>query len=157
MRLRLNYLIIIFLTFAVAYFGSKITSAGMDWYKTIKLPDFTPPGYIIGAVWTFIFICAAISAIIIWNRGGRGNSLTIFLMLIFLINGGLNFLWSYIFFGQHLLGTAVIEAGILGLSVLVLIIGSWKVSRTASILLFPYFGWVIFATYLTYSVWKINL
>ncbi|PIR66294.1 MAG: hypothetical protein COU51_04675 [Parcubacteria group bacterium CG10_big_fil_rev_8_21_14_0_10_36_14] len=68
----------------------------------------------------------------------------------------LNFLWSYLFFDQHLFFLAIIEASILGFSVLILIIFIWPVSRLASILLFPYFGWVAFATYLTYAIWVLN-
>ncbi|PIR66293.1 MAG: hypothetical protein COU51_04670 [Parcubacteria group bacterium CG10_big_fil_rev_8_21_14_0_10_36_14] len=68
MRLKLNYIIIPLFTAFIAYFGGQITSAGMKWYKTINLPSFTPPGFVIGYVWTFIFICATISAIITWNK-----------------------------------------------------------------------------------------
>ncbi|MBU4422041.1 tryptophan-rich sensory protein [Candidatus Parcubacteria bacterium] len=156
MRLKLNYIIIPLFTIALAYFGGQITSTGMEWYKTINLPAFTPPGYIIGAVWTFIFLCATISAIIIWNKLEKNNSRFIFIIIFFIINGGLNFLWSYIFFGQHLFYPAIIEAAILGFSVLVIIASTWSVSRLASILLFPYFVWVTFATYLTYSIWLLN-
>ncbi len=40
----------------------------------------------------------------------------------FILNGLLNIFWSYLFFNRHWLGAAVWEAGILDLSVIVLII-----------------------------------
>lgn len=142
-------------TIAVAIGGSLLTSSGMRWYNSINLPSFTPPGAIIGTVWTVIFILAAVSALMVFGRISHGQLWT-WLTIVFLINGLLNVLWSFLFFNQHLIGPAVIEAGLLGVSVLILIFMTWPISKLASGLLMPYAAWVIFATYLTYSVWALN-
>ncbi len=65
-------------------------------------------------------------------------------------------LWSYLFFGLHLMSAATGEAALLFLSVLGVIAVVWPVSRVAAALLFPYAGWVAFATYLTLRVWTMN-
>ena len=153
--MKLNYILIPVAALAVALLGGWLTSGGMEWYKTIKLPGFTPAGGIIGTVWTVIFILAAISALIFWNhKPGPENFNLIAALLI--LNGILNIAWSLIFFRLHLLGPAIFEAGILGLSVFILIILIWPVSRLAAGLLIPYAGWASFATYLTYAVWALN-
>lgn len=139
----------------MAWLGGMITSAGMDWYETINLPDFTPSGYVIGTVWTIIFILAAISALIVWNRFPRGRRFN-WIIGVFLVNAFLNVFWSYLFFGEHLLGLAIWEAGILAFSVALLIVVLRPFSRLAAILLYPYLFWVVFATYLTYTVWTLN-
>jgi benzodiazapine receptor len=36
------------------------------WYKTIARPNWTPPGWIFGPVWTRLYILMAISAWLIW-------------------------------------------------------------------------------------------
>jgi len=150
-----NYLIIPLLTFITAFIGSNITSKGMNWYKTINLPSFAPPGSIIGTIWTIIFILTALSAIIFWNHcyGKRNYRLVV---LLFLVNALLNIAWSYIFFGLNLIGLAIFEAGLLGLSVLILIILIYPYSILAAGLLSPYFIWVSFATYLNYTIWTLN-
>jgi tryptophan-rich sensory protein len=154
--MKLNYIVIPLIVFLVALAGSLITSGGMDWYKTIRLPDWTPSGAVIGAAWTIIFILAAISVLVFWNKFPRGKKFN-WIFLIFFINALLNILWSYLFFGQHLIGWAVWGAGLLGLSVILLIALIRPVSHLASVLLFPYAIWVIFATYLTYTVWNLNI
>ena len=150
-----NYLIIPIITVLIAALGSFLTSGGMIWYKTINLPSWTPPGSFIGSVWTIIFILSTSSALIIWNSTTHNQTFWV-IVSIFIVNACLNVLWSLLFFRTHLIGGAVLEAGLLGLTVITLIILIWPISKIASILLFPYAGWVAFATYLTYSVWVLN-
>lgn len=153
--MKLSYILIPFITFFIASFGGRLTDGGMDWYKTINLPSWTPPGSFIGAMWTVIFILATISALTVWNSFPRDSR---FWMIIYLFAGNaiLNVFWSYLFFNQHLLGWATLEAGILAMSVLGLIFLIWPVSVSAASLLFLYAGWASFATYVSYSVWFLN-
>ncbi len=153
--MRLNYVIIPLVAFLTALLGSLLTSRAMDWYKSIAKPSWTPPGSIIGAVWTILFILGAISALIVWN-GLPHDTHFKWIIAVFIINAILNVGWSWLFFGQHVLGLAIFEAGLLGLSVLALIILIWPGSRLAASLLIPYAAWVCFATFLTYKVWSLN-
>ncbi len=153
--MKLNYFIIPLVTLATALTGSFLTFGGMDWYKTINLPSWTPAGNIIGTVWTILFILATISALLVFNQAVHNKKFN-WIILAFLANAVLNVFWSWLFFNQHFLGWAIIEAGLLGLSVLVLIIIIWPLSRLAAYLLIPYLAWVSFATFLTYMVWSLN-
>lgn len=154
--MKLNYLLIPLFTVLVSFTGSFFTSSGVSgWYKTIKLPSFTPPGSIIGAVWTLLFILATVAALIVWNRFSHNQSFWI-IIAAFIINGGLNVLWSYLFFYKHYTGLATIEAAVLGLSVVLLVVLIWPMSKPAASLLMPYAAWVGFATFLTYSVYSLN-
>ncbi|MHB9020011.1 MAG: TspO/MBR family protein [Minisyncoccota bacterium] len=153
--MKLNYFIIPLIVFVVSFLGGQITRSGMDWYKSINIPSWTPPGWIIGLVWTIIFIFSAVSIIIFWNSGLKPLYFN-WVIGLFVLNAILNIFWSYLFFGQHLIGIAVIEAFILGLSVLVLIVLIWPFSLLSALLFMPYCGWVFFATYLTYSIWLLN-
>jgi len=150
-----NYIVIPLITIFVSVIGSTITTKGMTWYKTINLPKITPPGQVIGTVWTILFILTTISVLIIWNTAQKTDNFKLIIAL-FVINAFLNILWTYLFFGKHLIGPAIIEAGLLGLSVIILIIFIWPVSKLAAGLLIPYAGWVAFATYLTYLIWSLN-
>jgi tryptophan-rich sensory protein len=68
----------------------------------------------------------------------------------------LNVLWSWAFFylRSPLAGLAVIS--FLWLSILATIMKFRKISAAAAILLVPYLLWVSFATYLNYSLWRMN-
>lgn len=141
--------------FLTAWAGSTLTSASLqDWYLQINKPGWTPPGLYIGLVWTVLFILLAIAAILAWRKL-TGRRLIAFAVAFF-VNLGLNVLWSYLFFGAHLLNFAFFEALLLGFSVVVMIAMTWKSARAAAWLLVPYCAWVFFASYLTYTVWIMN-
>ena len=154
--MKLNYVIIPFITIFVAWLGGQFTTSGVgSWYTMIRKPSWTPPGSIIGLVWTIIFILATVAALMVWNSVMADSKRGV-IAAAFVLNAALNVLWSLLFFRLHLVGTAVLEAGFLGLSVVLLIILCWPVSRFASALLVPYAAWVGFATYLTSVVWQLN-
>lgn len=151
------YLIIIpLITVTVALSGSLITDRGMDWYNQIKLPVWTPSGEIIGIAWTLIFIFTTYSAMLFWNRGFRNKRFWAVIVL-FLLNGALNALWSFLFFGLHYVGASILEMIILEITTIALVVLIRPTSRLASILLYPYAIWVAFATYLAYSVLILNM
>jgi len=153
--MKLNFILIPLITLVVAVIGSMITSRNMDWYRHLQLPDFTPPGWIIGIVWTVLFILATISALIVWNGTTHQGIFTI-IISIFIINAILNVGWTYIFFGQHILYLAIWEAITLCLSTIALAVLIWPYSSTASYLLWPYALWTGFASVLTISIWQLN-
>jgi tryptophan-rich sensory protein len=153
--MKLNYFVIPIIILLVAVLGSSLTSNGMKWYQTLKLSAITPPGSFIGMVWTIIFILSAISLIIFWNKAPH-NQIFWIIISIFIINGVLNIVWSFLFFSQHLFLASIIEMLILAATVLALIVLIWPISLISAILLIPYAGWVIFATYVAWSVWQLN-
>lgn len=155
--MKINYFVIPLITIFVSLLGSQFTSMGIGsgWYATLIKPDWTPDGSVIGAIWTTIFIFTTITALIVWKKYPRGKKFNL-IISFFVINLILNIGWSFVFFAQGLIGWAVIVAGLLGLSVLPLIILTWPVSRRGAVLLLPYFLWVSFATYLNYTIWMLN-
>jgi tryptophan-rich sensory protein len=150
-----NYIIIPIFVFLTAFIGSTLTDPNSTWYKTLKLPNFAPPGYVIGIVWTIIFILCAISALIIWNKLPHDN-LFGWIIGIFVINALLNIGWSLLFFNQHQILASLVEMIFLEISVILLIVLSWKGVQLAAYLLLPYAAWVLFATYLTVNIYQLN-
>ena len=151
MTFRLNYLIIPAITIVVAVLGSQITGRGMNWYDSIKLPRLAPPGYIIGMVWTLIFILSTIAAL--WFYNSYHSNLVLGLLIA---NAVLNLLWTVIFFAGHNPGAAFIELIILNLLNLALIISLWSFNIGPALLWLPYFLWVCFAGYLNFAIWRLN-
>jgi tryptophan-rich sensory protein len=153
--MKLNHLLIPAAVVSVAVLGSIFTRGGMSWYRTLKLLSWTPPGSTIGLVWTVIFALSAASLLLVFNGGHAAQALRPILRVA-LLNAALNVLWSLLFFGFHRLGAATFEAALLGATVVWLMVLVWPLSRLASLLLAPYAAWVAFATYLAYSVWRLN-
>jgi len=141
---------------AVAVAGRLFTAQGTGmWYQSILKPDYTPPGSFIGIVWTVIYILSAVS-LIAFTNAARGKALFLPITALYIINGILNAAWSYLFFTAHSLGLAVVDAGLIGLTVFAIIVLVWPFSSLAALLLVPYLGWVSFATFLSYEIFKMN-
>lgn len=156
MKTKFNYFAIPAFIIFISWAGSSITQSNMDWYKTLKLPSLAPPGYFIGLVWTTIFILCAISVMLFWNKIPRSKNFNLIAML-FILNGVLNYFWSFLFFGQQMIGWSVVEMIFLNLTVAALIYLLWNEKRQSAYLLIPYFVWVCFATYLAFNIWSLNL
>lgn len=166
--MRWNWVVIPLITIIVSVSGGLLTDTGISgmagepgWYETINKPDFTPPGSFIGTVWTILYILATISVLIFWNlhqpfgRSPRDSRFR-FITFMFILNAFLNVLWSFLFFNQHLIFAAFIEAMVLGLTVVILAVAVWPISKWASVLLIPYAAWVGFASFLNYTIWILN-
>jgi translocator protein len=139
------------ITLLSGFAGSLITTPSIPiWYASLAKPFFSPPNVVFGPVWTFLYILMGISLFIIWQkRYYRG-------FVFFGVQLLLNFCWSVLFFGMHMIPAAFADI-ILLLGVIILYaVVSWKVSRAASVLFFPYIAWVAFATILNGAFWYLN-
>lgn len=151
----LSVIIILAAVFFVVFAGGRFSSMNRDWYDALNKPSWQPPNWIFPVVWTILFALIAISAILVWNTRPR-RPLTYLTILAFLANGLLNIGWSYFFFASKLIFPAAYEAMLLFLSVILVMILAWPISRLASLLLIPYALWVAFAAHLTLTIYRLN-
>jgi tryptophan-rich sensory protein len=136
--------------------GRMFTAEGLtEWYPAIIKPSYTPPGSLIGVVWTIIYILSAISLILFVNRGREVHKFWL-IIGFFILNGIMNAAWSYLFFTKHLVGFAVIDAVLIGITVGLIMVLVWPYSKASALLLLPYLCWVSFASYLTYDIYTLN-
>jgi tryptophan-rich sensory protein len=125
------------------------------WYKGLAKPPWQPPDAAFGAIWTAIFACAAASGVMAWRRAAS-TATREWIIGLFALNGFLNVLWSLMFFRLRRPDWALIEVAGLWLSILLLILFLWRLSRTASALLVPYLIWVSIAAALNFEVVRLN-
>lgn len=148
-------IVIVLILLVVAGLGGKVTSEGMQWYRKLSLPPWTPPGAFIGSVWTVIYALCGVSAFLFWYADVP-EPWRAAIVAAFLVNAALNVMWSVIFFGWHSIGGAFAEALLLEVSVVSLILLLLPFSYLAAMLLVPYALWVLFASFLTFTVWQAN-
>ena len=140
------------LSFAAAAFGSFFTPG--DWYAALRKPAWNPPNWIFGPVWSVLYIMMAVSAWLVWRRGGfRSNSRPLAFFQIQLL---LNAVWSWLFFGLQHPALAFAEILLLWLAIVGTILAFVRVHRLAAWLLSPYLAWVTFATALNFILWRLN-
>jgi len=145
------------MVFIVASLGSYFTNMGMGgWYETLNIPLWTPPGAFIGLVWTIIYILLTFSMILILSKRNIDQFKFIHIKRWFALNLILNLFWSFVFFANQEIFLAIFVAGMLALSVYILIYLVRPVSRWGAIALYPYAIWTTFATILNAIIWTLN-
>ncbi|MFV0442135.1 MAG: TspO/MBR family protein [Planctomycetaceae bacterium] len=135
--------------------GAVATTPEIDgWYRTVVKPEWNPPNWVFGPVWTTLFVLMGISAWLVWKPAGFKESKTP--LSLFAVQLILNVAWSWIFFGMHQIGWAVVEIVILWLVILATTVAFFRRSKPAGWLLVPYLVWVTFASVLNFTIWRLN-
>lgn len=140
------------LCFAAALSGAWFTPG--EWYAGLAKPSWTPPGSLIGRVWSVLYVMMAVAAWLVWNKGGfpvQRRPLGIFGVQLFL-----NALWTPLFFGLRRPDLAFAEILLLWVAIAWTISAFRRVDRLAAALLWPYLAWVSFATVLNGTLWRMN-
>ena len=107
------------------------------WYESLKKPSWTPPGWAFPVVWTILYAMIAVAGWLVWRRAGIGPAL-----VAWGIGLAINALWSYVMFGRHAIGLAMVDVSLLWLATAAFILLAWNVDRIAASLFLPYLAWV---------------
>lgn len=141
---------------AVAVVAVVGGSFGTDlWYRRLMKPALNPPDWIFGPVWTILYILMIVAAWTIWRTETYRRS-KVLALGIFAGQLVLNAAWSWLFFGLHEPGWALVDILLLDLAVALMILRFWQVSRLAGLLMVPYLLWILFATYLNWAILQLN-
>ena len=141
---------------ALCYSAASLGAVFMpgEWYAALKKPSWNPPGWIFGPVWSALYAMMAVSAWLVWKRGGfvaQRRPLAQFLAQLVL-----NAAWTPLFFGLHRPGIAFAEIVLLWLAIAATLATFRPVSPAAAWLLAPYLAWVSFAAVLNFTLWRLN-
>lgn len=121
------------------------------WYQSLAKPGWTPPDWLFPVAWTILYFMIAIAGWKVWQAEGFGPAL-----MVWLAGLVLNAAWSYLMFGRHEIGLALIDVSAMWVTLVAFIWLAWNVDRDASYLFLPYLVWVTFATALNAAVWQMN-
>ena len=119
------------------------------WYDLLIKPPLTPPAWIFAPVWAILYIMIFVAFAIYAIKPYSGNKSWGY--IVFFIQMLLNLCWSPVFFYFHNIGMALAVIIIMDVFVILNIIEFFKVSKTAGLLLIPYFLWILFAIYLNFG------
>ncbi len=140
----------------VGFTGVFFTKSSVsDWYATLTRPPLNPPAWAFGVVWPILYVLMGTAAGILWNKP-IGRAAVRGALWLFLFQLLLNGLWTPLFFGLHRIDWALIEIGLLWISILATVIVFHVQSKPAGLLLLPYLAWVSFAVYLNAGFWYLN-
>ncbi len=141
-------------SFAAAALGAFASAGAATFYRQLERPNWAPPSWLFAPVWTLLYLLMAVSAWLVWREHGFGGArlgLTLFLLQL-----GVNALWSWLFFVWRRGALAFADTLVLGALLIATLAAFWHVSALAGALLLPYLAWVGFASALSYVVWQRN-
>lgn len=121
--------------------------------SSLSVPALFPPQWLFPVVWTILFTLNGIAIFLVLSRRAPGQEQA---LLSYAVSVLLNFLWPILFFRFSLYWVSVFV-------LIALIFTVWTaahrfkpINGTASLLLIPYFIWLIFALYLNVSIAILN-
>ena len=140
----IRIIVFLALNFCALALGGLATGSGVvsEWYLNLEKAPWTPPGWAFGAAWTLIMACFSFYMAILWQKFKSKK----ILLILYAFQWLLNVSWNPIFF--HYQNT------MLGLLIIILLTGLigyftisyWVKLRYTSVLILPYFLWLIVAT-----------
>ena len=148
------YAISIAIAILVGALSALLTMNGMMHYDSLKQPFLSPPAFIFPIVWTILFTLMGISSAKVYLSSSPHRNSALIIYAAQLIA---NFFWTILFFGFELRGFAFIWILVLIGLVIAMILSFNKVSKSAAYLQIPYLIWLIFAAYLNYFSYYLNI
>jgi translocator protein len=140
--------------FAAAAVGAVASADAGSFYAQLVRPAWAPPASAFGPVWSVLYTLMGIAAWLVWREpGASGKRIA---LTLFVVQLGVNALWSWLFFAWRKGAFAFVE--VLALLVLIAFTAAafWRVCRLAGALMLPYLAWVCLASVLTWRVWQDN-
>lgn len=140
------------ISFAPGLIGRRFAPG--EWYEGLARSPLTPPGWVFPIAWSALYLTMGLALFLFVDRARRGHrGLGVGLFAAQLV---LNGAWSWLFFGLHRPGLALLDIiGLWGLIVATLA-AFGRERRAAAVLLVPYLAWVTFAAHLNLEIWRLN-
>lgn len=140
----LRTIVFLLLNFGALAIGSYFTGKGVpsDWYVELNKAPWTPPGWFFGFAWTTIMICFSLYMAFLWPEVENKKML----IGIFVIQWILNVSWNPVFFYYHKVAAGLLLIVLLTVVVGVFLFRYWPDLRLKSLLILPYFVWLLVAT-----------
>ena len=124
-------------------------------YGSLVKPIFSLPGWVFGVIWPILYILIGFALYRVYLTLKQENR-SYGVLILYLSQLFLNFLWPIVFFNFRLYGISAIIIIILIVLIISCIIKFLKVDKISSILLIPYLIWCIYASYLNIMIWILN-
>lgn len=141
--------------FAAGAIGSVATfSSVTTWYPTLNKPTWTPPSWLFGPVWTFLYLTMGFATWRVWRWAKPQDGLPI--VRWYASQLALNALWSVLFFGLRKPGFALIDIVALWVVLVSMLVTFVRIDRISGALWLAYVAWVSFAAALNTAVWRLN-
>ncbi len=126
-----------------------------SWYQQLIKPDWAPPSWLFGPVWTFLYILIAISFGTVFYKTAKGQ-LAFIVALPFILNLIFNFAFTPLQFGLQNNFLAAIDILLVLATLIWAMIAIYPHAKWIACVQVPYLVWVAFATVLQLTIAYLN-
>ena len=147
----LDWSLLVFFLLMVATGTSGVFFQPGEWYRGLRKPNWTPPNWLFGPVWTVLYVMIAIAGWLVWRGAPAGIAIWLWGLQL-----AVNFAWSGLFFGMRRMDLAFYDVVLLWVLIAGFIVAASSISATAALLFVPYLVWVTIAATLNWTVWRMN-
>jgi translocator protein len=146
-------LAVVSLTIAVAVVGGAAGDFRSKWYTQLRKPAWQPSGAAIGGVWSVLYVTIATAGSMLWLQRRRASPAV---AALFVAQSLLNAAWTVLFTRAKSPALATADCAALTAVNAGLVASAWPARRTAAVLLVPYLLWTAFATFLSWTIYRLN-
>lgn len=126
-----------------------------NWYSTLIKPSWSPPSWVFGPIWTFLYILIAFSFgnvfLMTWRK-----EIALILALPFLLNIIFNLAFTPLQFGLKNNLLAAIDISLILITLIWAMIAIYQYAPWITYMQIPYLVWVSIATVLQFSITYLN-
>jgi len=126
-----------------------------NWYQQLIKPSWSPPSWLFGPVWSFLYILITVSFgkvfISAWQK-----QIGFVVALPFILNLIFNFAFTPLQFGLKSNGLAAVDILLVLITLIWAMIAIWPHFKWITYMQIPYLLWVAFATILQLTVTYLN-
>lgn len=142
------------INFAGLAIGGFFTGSGVSsqWYADLNQAPWTPPGWVFGFAWTTIMLCFAVYMAFAFSYTDNKK----ILVRLFVLQWILNILWNPVFFYFREVALGFIVILLLTFVIGVLLFKYNSLLKFKSILILPYFVWLLVASSLNGYIFFMN-
>lgn len=141
------FLLFVLLVYGIGAFGAYMTNLSvMNWYQSLAKPNWTPPDWLFGPVWMFLYLLIALTGFLIWKQKATGLYGYYAAQLLF------NGLWSFLFFALKQPLAAGIDIILIWFFVVLFMWKAWPVRKLYTLLFLPYLLWISYAALLNWAI-----
>ncbi len=125
-------------------------------YEVLQKPPFSLPNNLFSVVWGVLYVAMGIALYLFTTAeispDKKSHGLTVFAFQLLL-----NFFWPILFFNFRTFLLAFIELVVLFVFVAITVARFYDAKKSAGILLIPYLLFLVYAGYLNFGVWFLNM
>ncbi|CAH1115027.1 unnamed protein product [Psylliodes chrysocephalus] len=137
--------------------GGFITKKSINpWYEGLKKPEWRPPNWAFGPVWTTLYSSMGYASYLVYRDGNGFEGGAKLPLMVYGVNILANWLWTPIFFGKKDIKLALYEMQLVNGTALATAYLFYKVNHTAGFIILPYCLWLSVATALNYVIYRDN-